>query len=140
MAYLALKLTNEPRMKQHTWQKVKIFMIIIMHCHMVDMPNAFAGLWIPCINLALKLFKWIKELVPVMLCFCLYSSLYTTFWYSKLICILQSSLEISHQDVKSGIWHWIVSTRKALSTILATKSYSSLQHSLMLLQCMHNKF
>lgn len=30
-----------------------------------------------------------------MLCVCQYSSLYTTFWYSKLNSILQSPLEIS---------------------------------------------
>lgn len=68
-----------------------------------------------------------KELVQRIPYVCLYRSLYTTFWYSKLISILQSPLGISQQDVKSSIWHWIVSTRKALSTVLATKSNSSLQ-------------
>lgn len=63
-----------------------------------------------------------------MLCVCLYSSLYTTFLYCKLISILQSPFEISQQGVKSSIWHRIVSTRKALSTILGTKLHSSLQH------------
>lgn len=96
------------------------------------MPNAIAGQF-PAQTLHLKLFKRIKELVPTMLFVCLYSSLYTTFWYSKLLFILQSPLEISQQDIKSSIWHWIVSTRKALSTILATKSHSSLQLKLIFL-------
>jgi len=62
-----------------------------------------------------------KELIPRILSFCIYSSPYTCIWYSKLRSILQNPLEISQQDVKSSIWHWIVSTRKALSTNISNQ-------------------
>lgn len=90
-------------------------------------------LWLICIMqllsseftiqiLYLRLFKCSKELIPIMVYFCLYSLPIVISDILNYVGILQSPLEISQQDVKSSVWQWIVSTGKAFSTNISSQN------------------
>lgn len=72
--------------------------------------------------LYLRLFKCSKVLIPIMVYFCLYSLPMVISDILNYVGILQSPLEISQQDVKSSVWHWIVSTGKAFSTNISSQN------------------